>query len=318
MRGDYRITISGCRKSWHFALAPREQRRLVGALLGLGIILIAGIVLIGGLSIKVGGLNNTIAELSENRDDLATVNFGLMSEQSQLMDIIASKDNELKHLSGDLSHIEMLVGLESTRDNGIHYRMDIAKQTAMQKRTMLDSIPSGFPLKDTYITSRYGNREHPVLNRDAFHKGVDLKAIRGTPVFASAEGVVEWSGEHKSSGLGRMVQLAHNFGFGSIYGHLGEIEVKIGQYVLPGDLLGYSGSSGLTDGPHLHYEVSYLNRRLNPASFMEWNLENFGAIFATEEQVQWESLTEMINRKVEGQPAAPLLRQVQVSSAISP
>jgi murein DD-endopeptidase MepM/ murein hydrolase activator NlpD len=290
----------------------------VGGLFGLGITLITGIVLIGGLSFKVGGLNNTIADLSENRDELAASNFGLMSEQIKLMDIIAGKDNELKQLSGDLTQIEMLVGLESTRDDGIHYRMDIAKQTAMHKRTMLDSIPSGFPLKDTYITSRYGNREHPVLNRDAFHKGVDLKAIRGTPVFASAEGVVEWSGEHKSSGLGRMVQLAHNFGFGSIYGHLGEIEVKIGQYVQPGDLLGYSGSSGLTDGPHLHYEVSYLNRRLNPAPFMEWNLENFGAIFATEEQVQWESLTEMINRKVEGQPAAPLLRQVQVSSAISP
>jgi murein DD-endopeptidase MepM/ murein hydrolase activator NlpD len=188
----------------------------------------------------------------------------------------------------------------------------------LQKRTMLDSVPSGYPLENTYITSRYGKRDHPVLNRDAFHKGVDLKAIRGTPVYAAAEGVVEWAGEHRSSGLGRMVQLAHNFGFGSIYGHLGDVEVKAGQYVQPGDLLGYSGSTGLTDGPHLHYEVSYLNRRLDPAPFMEWNLQNYGAIFATEEQVQWESLTEVIIRKVGELPAPPLLRQAQVSSVISP
>ena len=85
----------------------------------------------------------------------------------------------------------MLVGLETAPGMGIYGRINLAQQTAMQKRTLLDSIPSGYPLEKTNITTHYGEREHPVLNRDAFHKGVDLKAVRGTPVFAPAEGCVE-------------------------------------------------------------------------------------------------------------------------------
>lgn len=318
MRGLYRITITGRHESWHFALTPDMQKLLLGGIAGLGIAIIIGGLLIGGLSLKVSGLDNTVTYLEQNRLEIVAENLLLKSEQEQLLAIISAKDRALDLLAVNLAELEMLVGLQATPTTAINRRMDVALQTALQRRTMLDSIPSGYPLRDTYITSRYGKRDHPVLNRDVFHKGVDLKAIRNTPVFASAEGIVEWAGNHKSSGLGRMVQLDHNFGFGSIYGHLAEVEVKVGQYVQPGDLLGYSGSTGLTDGPHLHYEVSYLNRRLNPAPFLEWTLENYAAIFATEEQVQWESLTEMINRKVTGQPEVPLLRQAQVSSAISP
>jgi len=318
MRGRYRITITGHRNSWHFAPTLRMQKLMVGTVAGLGVVLITGALLIGGLGQKISSLNDTVIVLSQSRQETETVNQSLLAEQKRLQRVVADKNSELALLTNEVDRIEMLVGLETVPGMSIYGRIDQAQQTAMQKRTMLDSIPSGYPLEKTYITSRYGNREHPVLNRDAFHKGVDLKAVRGTPVFASAEAVVEWAGEHKSSGLGRMVQLVHNFGFESIYGHLTKVEVKVGQYVQPGDLLGYTGSTGLTDGPHLHYEVSYLNRRLNPAPFLEWNLENYGAIFASEERVQWESLTEMINRKVGGQPATPLLRQAQVSSVTSP
>lgn len=318
MRGRYRITITGHRNSWHFAPTLRMQKLIVGSLAGLGTAIVTAALLIGGLGLKVSSLNDTVTALSQSRQKITATNQALLTEQNRLQNVVAEKNAELDLLTSEMDRIEMLVGNQSVPGMGIYGRIDLAQQTALEKRTMLDSIPSGYPLEKTYITSRYGKREHPVLNRDAFHKGVDLKAVQGTPVFASAEGVVEWAGNHKSSGLGRMVQLVHNFGFESIYGHLVKVEVKIGQYVQPGDLLGYTGSTGLTDGPHLHYEVSYLNRRLNPAPFLEWNLENYGAIFASEERVQWESLTEMINRKVGGQPAIPLLQQAQVSSVTSP
>ena len=318
MRGRYKITISGYRKSWYFSPAPLMRKFMVGDVVGLAGVLALAVVLISGLSLKVSSLNSTVAKLDQSRQEILADNKSLRSEQTRVMNLLANKKDELEMLTGEIDQIEMLVGLRAVPGTGIHRRIDLARQSAMHKRTMLDSIPSGYPLENTYITSRFGNREHPVLNRDAFHKGVDLKAARGTPVYASAIGVVEWAGEHKSSGLGRMVQLVHNFGFESIYGHLTKVDVKPGQYVQPGDLLGYTGSTGLTDGPHLHYEVSYLNRRLNPVPFLEWNLKNYGAIFASEEQVQWESLTEVVSRKVAGLPATPLLRQAQVSSVTSP
>ena len=318
MRGLYKITITGQRKSWHFAPTQRIQNMLAGGVVGLGVIILTAGLLVGGLSMKVSSLNETVVALSESREEITTNNKNLLAEQHRLQNLVGDKISELDLLSNEIDRIEMLVGLQTVPGMGIYGRIDLAQQSAMQKRTMLNSIPNGYPLKDTYITSRYGNREHPVLNRDAFHKGVDLKAARGTPVYAAGEGVVEWAGEHKSSGLGRMIQLVHNFGFESIYGHLTKVEVKTGQYVEQGDLIGYTGSTGLTDGPHLHYEVSYLNRRLNPAPFLEWNLENYGALFASEERVQWESLSEMINRKVGGQPETPLLPQAQVSSVTSP
>lgn len=318
MRDRYRITITGHRQSWHFAPTTAMQKLIVGGTIAFAVVLVLGGLLIGGLDLRVSSLNDTVAGLGQSRQEIATNNQALLRERKRLQDALAAKNRELELFTSEIDRIEVLVGLQAVPGMGIYGRIDLAQQVALQKRTMLDSIPSGYPVQDSYITSRYGKREHPVLNRDAFHNGVDLKAVRGTPVLASAKGVVEWAGQHQSSGLGRMVRLVHNFGFESIYGHLTKVEVKVGQYVRQGDLLGYTGSTGLTDGPHLHYEVSYLNRRLNPVPFLEWNLENYGAVFASEEQVQWESLTEMISRKVVGLPVTPLLRQAQVSSETSP
>lgn len=318
MRDRYRITITGHRQSWHFAPTAAMQKLIVGGTIAFAVVLVLGGLLIGGLDLRVSSLNDTVAGLGQSRQEIATNNQALLRERKRLQDALAAKNRELELFTSEIDRIEVLVGLQAVPGMGIYGRIDLAQQVALQKRTMLDSIPSGYPVQDSYITSRYGKREHPVLNRDAFHNGVDLKAVRGTPVLASAEGVVEWAGQHQSSGLGRMVRLVHNFGFESIYGHLTKVDVKVGQYVRQGDLLGYTGSTGLTDGPHLHYEVSYLNRRLNPVPFLEWNLENYGAVFASEEQVQWESLTEMISRKVVGLPVTPLLRQAQVSSVTSP
>ena len=219
MRDLYRITITGHRESWHFAPTLFMQKLMVGGAISLGVILVLGGLLIGGLGLKVSSLNDMVTGLGQSRQEIATKNQGLLAEQNRLQKLLANKNRELALLASDIDRIEMLVGVQAVPGMGIYGRIDLAQQTAMQIRTMLDSIPSGYPLQNSYITSRFGKREHPVLNRDVFHKGVDLKAVSGTPVHASAEGVVEWAGEHKSSGLGRMVQLVHNFGFESIYGH---------------------------------------------------------------------------------------------------
>lgn len=87
-------------------------------------------------------------------------------------------------------------------------------------------------------------------------------------------------------------------GFISTYSHLSKFNVKRGQFVRKGDLIGWTGNTGLSTGPHLHYEIRFLGRPLNPKAFVKWTPENFDSLFAKEKSVQWASLLNMINGMV--------------------
>ena len=125
-----------------------------------------------------------------------------------------------------------------------------------------------------------------------------LRAQVGTPIYATADGIVEWAAEHKSSGLGILVIIQHNFGFATYYGHLSRAVVKPGDYVRKGDLIAYSGNTGLSSGPHLHYEVRHLQRRLDPRPFLEWSLARYESLFEKEGRVQWDSLAKAIKDRL--------------------
>lgn len=114
------------------------------------------------------------------------------------------------------------------------------------------------------ITSNYGMRRHPILRYMRMHGGLDFGARKGTPIVAAADGRVAlagWNGGH-----GRRVKIAHEGGIVSSYSHLSGIAVPSGSEVKRGDVIGYVGSSGLSTGPHLHYEVSISGRRVDPRS----------------------------------------------------
>jgi len=114
-----------------------------------------------------------------------------------------------------------------------------------------------------------------------------------------------------------MVKLVHNYGFSTVYGHLDEIVAQVGKYVRRGDLLGYSGNTGVSTGPHLHYEVRHLNRRLDPDSFLRWSMEDYEVLFTNEERVEWESLVEVIRQTASG-PERRSLQLGQTWSATLP
>ncbi len=97
--------------------------------------------------------------------------------------------------------------------------------------TLLQFIPSGSPVDYKGITSKFGNRIHPTLNRKEFHRGLDMKAKMKTPVYATADGIVEYSGYHQKSGFGNLVILQHNYGFRTYFGHLNNVVIKSGKFV---------------------------------------------------------------------------------------
>lgn len=114
------------------------------------------------------------------------------------------------------------------------------------------------------ITSYFGNRYHPILHFTRFHAGIDIGAGWGSPIVAAGDGQVIGAGW--SGGYGREVQIAHGGGLVSLYGHMSEIVAQPGSFVRQGQLIGYVGSSGLSTGPHLHFEVRMSGQPVNPLS----------------------------------------------------
>ena len=116
------------------------------------------------------------------------------------------------------------------------------------------------------MSSGFGMRVHPVLGGRRAHKGIDLPAATGTPIRATADGVVEmadWFG-----GYGLYVQLEHGGSMETRYGHMSRIAVAAGQTVHKGDVIGYVGTTGRSTGPHLHYEVRVNGEAVNPVPYM--------------------------------------------------
>lgn len=128
------------------------------------------------------------------------------------------------------------------------------------------SIPSRNPLNNMTMTSGYGMRNHPILGGRRQHAGVDLAAPMGTPVYATADGIVSRADRFSSYGL--FIAIEHGGDLQTRYAHLSGINVAEGQNVRKGDLIGYVGSTGRSTGPHLHYEVRVDGQPANPAAYM--------------------------------------------------
>jgi len=296
MRNRYLITITDYRGSRHFTLTQLMRRLLTSVSIGVGFLFLAGSLTLWVLGHRVSTLGGEIAQMEQQQSEIDAENRALRAERSQLQAQVEQKVRSLAQLSSNLESIEIMIGLRAEPNRPLAQRVDTAAQTAFEKRLMLESIPSGFPVDSGVVTSGFGMRRHPIHERMAMHGGVDLRAPMGTPVYASADGVVEWASVHHNSGLGKMVKLVHNYGFSTVHGHLSRIEVEVGNYIKRGQLLGYSGSTGASAAPHLHYEVRHLNRNLDPQPFLNWSLDEYDVIFTEEDRVEWESLADMIRR----------------------
>jgi len=164
---------------------------------------------------------------------------------------------------------------------------EIAKM-AEDKEKLLAAIPAIQPVKNedlTRMASGFGYRTDPFTKTRKFHWGMDFTARRGTPVYASGDGVVTRA-DSRSSGYGRHIRIDHGYGYESLYAHLYKYNVRRGQRVKRGDLIGFVGSSGRSEAPHLHYEIFKDERRINPINFYYGNLspEEFARLLEASQQ----------------------------------
>lgn len=147
-------------------------------------------------------------------------------------------------------------------------------EMAQRKSDMMASIPAIQPVKNNElkrIASGYGRRIDPYYKKLKFHYGVDFSAPKGTPIYATGDGVVAKTKRSKR-GFGNHVVIDHGYGYESLYAHMTKYTVRNGQKVRRGDIIGYVGSSGKSTAPHLHYEVHKDGKKINPAYYFHNDL----------------------------------------------
>ena len=165
--------------------------------------------------------------------------------QDELMQEIAGKEKELKEAKYD----EYLAKLALQGDN------------PPSNATWVTPV-SGWKL-----TSPFGMRTHPILKTTRMHNGIDMSCAQGTPIYATRAGKVTAT-SYQAGGAGNYVSINHLDGFSSIYMHMTNYVVSVGQTVSQGQLIGYVGSTGLSTGPHLHFGVSYAGTYVNPLAYI--------------------------------------------------
>jgi murein DD-endopeptidase MepM/ murein hydrolase activator NlpD len=152
--------------------------------------------------------------------------------------------------------------------------LDEIKILAEGKEKFLIAIPAIQPVNNgdlTRIASGYGYRTDPFTKVRKFHYGMDFTAPRGTPIYATGDGIIKRA-DNRATGYGRHIRIDHGYGYMSLYAHLYKYNVRVNQRVKRGDLIGFVGSTGRSEAPHLHYEIFKDGQRINPINFYYGNL----------------------------------------------
>ncbi len=205
------------------------------------------------LSTEFRELNETMVSLKSAEEQFRKL-FSLKSKTEVLETYNKTED------AGSLDIEALKKRIRETMDSVA----DIRKYVSTQKDIYL-STPVGWP-SPGHVSSGFGYREHPWSGLQKFHFGLDISIPTGTPVRATADGIVSFSGWTEGSGY--TVVVEHGHGYTTAYGHHQKNLVKVGQTVKRDDVIALSGSTGISTGPHVHYEIWKNGRRVNPSAFL--------------------------------------------------
>jgi len=325
MKNRLIITISDIHGSKQYSVHEIIKKVIFFTLLTLVLVGVATFYYVKFLNNKVETLRVETETLQHLSNSVKKENQSLSLVKEQLVEYIEENTNKLASMQEHLREVEEIIGvgpdlnvsfaqrIQQAKDHEEKLKEEITasmqsemdevtktlkneKITAIQKALLLNSIPNGKPLTYRRIASAFGYRIHPITKKKSFHAGLDLPAKHGTPIYAPASGVVAYAS--KKGGYGNFIMLTHSYGFQTGYGHLSRFAVKSGEYVTKGKCIGYVGNTGRSTGPHLHYEVRYLNKWLDPKPFMFWDLDNINEISTKIDKVNWKSILEQTKKLI--------------------
>lgn len=174
------------------------------------------------------------------------------------MQSVTPSTAEAMEISTDVDELIRLAKFERERYQEVYDML-------ADKRDRLDHTPSIMPTRG-YFSRGFGYQDDPFTGFKQFHTGLDVANKRGTPVYSTAAGKVV--SVRVNGGLGQMVAIDHGYGYKTRYAHLDKYNVRVGQAVTRGEVVGYMGSTGYSTGPHLHYEVLYNGKTVNPHKYI--------------------------------------------------
>jgi murein DD-endopeptidase MepM/ murein hydrolase activator NlpD len=178
--------------------------------------------------------------------------------------------NNTQLVSNTTKRVDILTKELAIQSKSLDYILKLAKE----KNKLLSAIPAIQPVRNENLkrmASGFGYRTDPFTKARKMHEGMDFTAKIGTPVFATGDGIVAQA-DNTASGYGNHVVIRHGYGYESLYAHLSKYNCRVGQRVKRGDIIGYVGSTGRSEGPHLHYEVHKNKRVVNPLNFYYGNI----------------------------------------------
>ena len=220
---------------------------------------------LAGVAERDNNLYRTYFNTSPIPDEQRKAGFGGVNRYKELegfnnSDLVISTSKRL-----DVISKELVVQSKS---------LDEIAKLAKDKEKLLAAIPAIQPVKNEdlrHMASGFGYRSDPFTKIRKFHAGMDFSAKTGTPVYATGDGVVTRA-DAKSSGYGNHIVVKHGYGYETLYAHLSKYKAKVGQKVKRGDVIGYVGSTGRSEAPHLHYEVHKGGQVINPINFYYGNI----------------------------------------------
>jgi len=226
------------------------------------------------LSRKMEQMDEVLANIEERDNNIYRIYFEANPIPEEQRRAGFGGINRYKSLEG-FNNSDMIIG--ATRRMEIIQKqmviqsksLDEITKLAAEKENLLASIPAIQPVNNEELTrmaSGFGWRSDPFTKARKMHWGMDFTAPRGTPIYASGDGKIKRA-DNRASGYGKHIRLEHGYGYMTIYAHLSRYNVKVGEQVKRGDLIGFVGSTGRSEAPHLHYEVWKDGDRINPINF---------------------------------------------------
>lgn len=223
------------------------------------------------MSKEFSDIQSELNELSQLSDQLKlAVNLKPLSEEEKLLGTGGSSEFislDFLKLGKSVELSDALSYVENISKRFEFEKSEYEKITGQLKENekLYSSIPAILPTKGNYTRDSFGVRLHPILKRYKMHNGIDINTDVGTPVHAPGNGTVSFVG--RKPGYGLTIEIDHGFGYLTIYAHLSKALIKEGKTVKRGDLIAKTGNSGLSSGPHLHYEVLHNGVNLDPIEF---------------------------------------------------
>lgn len=284
MKNRIFISVSDQTSLKQYNLHKIVKKFVFYCLVGIFVLMSVGFVLMSFLMKQV-------QEISQVKMDLMEKYRSIYMQNQALKNQIKEKSLELIDVSKKVSDLEEIIDFSKNREKLLQNEPITAELNRQDQLFLLQILPNGNPIKQDAKIVSSAERIHPLKGKYGVHSGIDYLVASGTPVYATADGIVELSRERTTlKGYGRFVKMTHVYGFTSMYGHLSQVLVKKGEFVKKGQVIGYSGRSGESLGERLYYEIRFLGSYQDPFAFVQWGKENFESIFEKKSNIDWNRL----------------------------